>query len=272
MVGEELELSNSNVCISKNQRMHARSDLKMVLAIDGSAINASTTNAASISASLTTTQANDVIVVAFMGEMNTNAACPTISQISSTHLPSTAWSKRSQIQMAGEGGTTSGNIDVEVWWAVASSALSSESITVTLTGTCNDDMALVIFGVSGANTSSPWDSNSSLPAYNTNASSTSKNIASTTFSTSNANDILLSIQGVEVGAGATPSGYTEVNTANNSGGTYGAIIYVAEDIVTATQSSVSQSTTESTDWWGVIADAIQQAPVPPLTFATHWLW
>ena len=85
--------------------------------------------------------------------------------------------------------------DTEVWWALASSPLSSATITVNLAGSI-DDASIVAFGVNGANTSTPWDSNAALPK--TASSTSSGNPTVSGVSTSNANDMLFGFNGDSV--------------------------------------------------------------------------
>lgn len=119
----------------------------MALALDGSAhANGSGT---SIGASLTTANANDVIVVICLA----NGA----DLESITDDAGLTWTKIT------EGG---GSNKIDLWYAIAASALTSNTIT------CNFSVAasfstLDVFGISGANTSSPFDADASTPANGT---------------------------------------------------------------------------------------------------------
>jgi hypothetical protein len=201
------------------------------LALDGTAHFESTNlGGASCTLSLTTKNANDVIVAAVMA----NGA--TVSSISSTHL-NFVLRKREQ--------AADGLSDyLELWHAVGSVALSSESITVKLSGNvtyCTVD----VFGISGANTSTIFDSNSSLPA--------AVQSGDVKLSTSNAHDFIL---------GAYRMGHTPTPTAGAgwtriSGSNYQLVQY---QIVTATQSNLDVAIgTGSGDDNAGIGDAIMGA-------------
>jgi len=102
----------------------------------------------------------------------------------------------------GSTGSTGTTFDLEEWYAVAPSALSSASIAATLSAPDTAATWIAVFGVSGANTAGPFDPNPSLPATSAGAT------PSTTTSTSNANDLLLFA--CAAGAGGVAAGFTSV--------------------------------------------------------------
>lgn len=108
------------------------------LALNGAAHGNAT--AVSTTATLTTTQANDVIIL--FGEANSGP----LTAVSDT--ASLTWHHRADTNSTGN--------DIEEWYAVASSALSADIITATQTASAF--MTIDTFGVSGANTTSPFDS------------------------------------------------------------------------------------------------------------------
>ena len=127
------------------------------LSLDG---NANASNSTALV--LTTTQPNDIIVVHEFNESDALGTENTVSNITDTY--GLHWTERSattspdMIQYAG----SVAGVDNEVWWALATSPLSSDTITINLSGT-TDCESEVAFGVNGANISNPWDSNTSLP-------------------------------------------------------------------------------------------------------------
>ena len=141
----------------------------------------------------------------------------------------------------------SGPQTIYEYYAIAANALSADAITVNFAGTASY-VDLNAFGVSGANTSSPFDSNVSVPA--TPATSTGS------ITTSNANDLI--IAGYRFGSNATPAagaGWTAINAS----GSY----YLSEyQIVSATQAGLV-ATASTGDENGGIVDAIVQASAPP---------
>jgi len=144
----------------------------------------------------------------------------------------------------GSTGSTAATFDLEEWYAVAPSALSSASITATLSAPDTAATWIAVFGVSGANTASPFDPNPSLPATSAGVS------PSTTASTSNANDLLLFA--CAAGAGGVAAGFTSVysNAYPPDQGEY-----VGYEGVSTTQTGLV--TTCGTDSYGAeITDAI----------------
>lgn len=114
----------------------------MALALDGS-VHANAT-ASSVNVSLTTSASNCVIVAI----VTTNSSG--VTGISSTNT--TGWAQRVK--------STPGN-SISIWYGVAASALSSETITVSLGGSAYTTVD--IFGISGADTTQIYDSNGALP-------------------------------------------------------------------------------------------------------------
>jgi len=102
----------------------------------------------------------------------------------------------------GSTGSAAVTFDLEEWYAVASPTLSSATITATLSASDSAATWVAVFAMSGANTTSPFDSNPSLPATSAGTS------PSTTMSTSSANDVLL--YGCAAGTGGMPSGFTSI--------------------------------------------------------------
>lgn len=199
---------------------------------DGSVKNQAWTSASSASASLTTTLTNDMIVVVV--QMTHPSAIRTVSSVTSSPT-SLSFTKRSAKSIAG----TSANIALEVWTAVAASALSSESITVNANSTV-DAGSIVAFGVNGvADTASPWDTEAGLP-YSTTLSNQAA-LPSQTFSTSQADDLLLGISSGDKSAsyGTAPSGWTLIQAANHFGSSRFSSLGLYYKSVSGAQSSAS---------------------------------
>ena len=220
-------------------------------ALDGSATG-SFTSAASGTVTLTTSLSNDVIVVMVEDEDVNNAVVRTVSSVTATGL---AFAHRSTGSI-----NASPYTETEVWWAAAASALSSKTITVTLSGSI-DDASIVAFGVSGANTATPWDANGALPATATGASSANPTVNGV--STSNANDMLLGFTGLSLPGSGTPAtetagaGYTLIQTQVNGGATGASEAAAEYKVVAATQSSVSVAFATANTNWIMTGDAIQ---------------
>ena len=203
------------------------------LALDGNGFANKATSTTSASVTLTTTKTNDVIILDIV---QNGTAVSSVSDVAGLN-----WHQRA---VAGTAGQT-----IYEYYAIAANALSADVITVNFAGAASY-ADLNAFGVSGANTSSPFDSNVSVPA--SPAASTGS------ITTSNANDLI--IAGYRFGSNAAPAAGSGWTTLNASGG-----YYLSEyQIVSATQAGLV-ATASTGDENGGIIDAIVQAAVSPPT-------
>jgi hypothetical protein len=222
----------------------------MTLALDGSAIsNAQSTT--TISATITTSLSPDVIY-AVVAHTTAYSASSTVTG------GGLNWTLR-----AHENQGTPSQFTIETWYAVASASLSSAVITATIAASGNAEM--VVFGVSGANTASIFDTNSAVPAtQKLNLVSPGTITPGGTVSTNNPSDFLiaaLAVQGKAGNAITVPSGFTQIQVA------VGAVtpnIAVAYQIVSSTLTNVAVDATFSGTFSGTIEtvtidDAIQAA-------------
>jgi len=215
---------------------------------------------------LSTSSSNDVIVVMVANEDLHNAVVRTVAAngITATatglgtfthHSFGTGNPPYNQI-------STSPYVDAEVWYAIATSPLSSVLITVTLTG-ATDDASIIAFGVSGANTGTPWDAH---PALNT-AQSTASTVPSVSVTTSNANDMILGFTGIgQAGSSSTAestiAGFTMIQEQLNSAGSDSSLAAAEYELVSSTQTSISVAFSAANTNWVMIGDAIQSAASP----------
>ncbi|MDE1768167.1 MAG: hypothetical protein KGH62_02260, partial [Candidatus Micrarchaeota archaeon] len=238
------------------------------LATDGYAGSAFT-GGSSDSVTLTTSNSPDVIVVFTGLEVpSSNGASLTVSSISDT--AGLTWHKRSSNTFQGTSYPAS-NEDIEGWYAISNSKLTSDQITVTLSGSAVDDWAIMAFGVSGVNTNSPWDLNAGLPTTSTKTGTVS-------ISTNNANDMLLGLVGTTDGNGCGSNPWsasgsnTLIGTVGTNGGNYWWSSGAAYQIVNSIQQSASIGMTAGcgvSDESLMIGDAFQQdvpAGIPPYTY------
>ena len=221
---------------------------------------------------LSTILPNDIIV---LDEANDTGNGPnpvaTISSISDTY--GLTWHERvatSSPAMLGRSGGVVG-LDTEVWWAYATSSLSSDAITPTFSGGTVECEALIAFGVAGANTSNPWDTNGSLPttAINTSASYLGGTDASpsVSVSTNEPSTMLLGFM-------ATPYfGVDDSGSQYNASSGYGLLAYqgsicgggkeadsaVEFQTPVTSQSNATVSFSPAGQDWFAIGDAIQSA-------------
>jgi hypothetical protein len=218
--------------------------VKAEATIDGSA-KASATSGSSFSISLTTSNPNDLLYVSVVSR---SVYVSTISGGSLT------WTCRQSAGSSISWTYSSKKYYLSTWYAIWSSS-GSITITVTMSG-YTSSAAAVAFGVSGVDTTSPFDG-----AY---ASATgSGSPASVSKSTSNAYDMIIGAVGVSSGSSSLPSlnvgsGFTSVNTATQNSGSYRVETSVEYKVVSAPQSGM----TVSFSWgsgcsWGIIADAVK---------------
>lgn len=217
------------------------------LALDGAASNTCTgsSHSATCSVTLTTSNSNDIIIAFANGECAgpVTLGTPTGSGLSFTL-------RKSGVALSlGE------------WWALATSALSSETITITESSTlCGGPpitTSFVVWGIAGANTVTPFDPNMGLPSQNTGIGAS----GSVSVSTSNANDMILGMVGggANIGGGSAGPGFTIIKSDSlaNAASEY--------EVVSSTQSALSVSINFGGNTaWEMFGDAVQAAPAPPI--------
>lgn len=229
----------------------------MALGQDGSAYSTAT-NAQTIAVTLTTADTDDIIVLIFGSELNsvTNQGYITVSSISDT--ASLTWHRRG-------GGTAVNNgiyRNIEEWYAISTAALTSDVITVTVTGPYSSGYTMLnAFGVSGANLSIPFDNNSVLPVVSLKTSS--GGLEATGVSTNN-NTVMAIVgmyaPGLDGNASSLTPGYTVIDF-------FQFVAYPYDTMGTA-YDVLSSALSNATIGWsgpapatgaGVIVDAINEA-------------
>jgi hypothetical protein len=143
------------------------------LALDGSCSSSGTTT---VSCSITTTSTSDVIIVF----VTTDSGTP--------QTPTGGGLTYNSRNTGSISGTT-----VAEFYATASSTLSSATVSDTISGGTTPTSTIIVFGVSGANTGSPFDPNlTTAPTPATGSSS----IPTVTFSTTGTDDMLIGLAGM----------------------------------------------------------------------------
>ena len=236
----------------------------MTLALDGSSSGMSF-GVTTVAAALTTTKTNDIIVV-MVGAEITSGASINVASVAGGGL---TWALRKRLQYNAGRRTPPNPQTYEVWWALAPSALSAVSITATFSGAA-DNATIVAFGVNGAKTLAPWDTNASLPVTNTDVIQTDNNPPSVSgVSTTAVNTMLIagwSNSNAGPALAGPPTGFTEIAFPQESSGSDWSWQEVSYQIVSAAQSSITETFVQGRADWGIIADAIQAA-TPPFTYA-----
>jgi flagellin-like protein len=208
------------------------------LALDGS-ISSSVTTGNTITLTLVTSNANDVLYLSWVG----NGGDRSITGVSSSGT--SGWTQRARI-------SADNDHWLETWYATRTTA-GTTTITITMSSNNNGDCAAVAYGISGADLASPFDGN-----RRTNTG-TNDGSGSVTISTSNANDFILGAIGVDnaptltTGSGFTLIRSQAVGTSRITSDEY--------KIVSTTQSNLAVGYSfSSTEDWAMVVEAIKKAP------------
>ena len=193
---------------------------------------------------LSTSYSNDVIIVS-TGTYSTSSFC-NVSSISDNLTTQLNYILRKQ-EAYKHTIITPYYIDEEEWYATWSSH-GHIAIKVTLKSSTLLEGASVAFGVSFANTSSPFDSNSGLPAVN--GSSAANPLVKV--STSNANDFIDGlVYSSSSGHASAGTGFTAICV--------GAYYGTQNDTVSSIQNSLKDSVTITTGNFAMIGDAVKES-------------
>ncbi|MDE1874387.1 MAG: hypothetical protein KGI04_04725 [Candidatus Micrarchaeota archaeon] len=207
--------------------------------IDGSS-SCSGASAAFCSLSLTTSYANELILLA-----QSNNGAPSCTTPQST--PSLTWTQRTTEPFGTNGelceyyavDSSSGSLSVNAEWTSSTGSLSA-----------------IIFTVSSANTISPYDSNAAVPCV----AASSGSPTSCTLSTTNPNDMIIGYLGAYGGpAISAGSGFALVPSTCPVGGGGAAVEQCGEyKLVSSAQSNLAVTFTGATANTGIIGDAIKK--------------
>ncbi|HMK94827.1 MAG TPA: hypothetical protein VK536_05430, partial [Candidatus Limnocylindrales bacterium] len=200
-------------------------------------------NGKTITTSSMTAQTKELIIVVITGNSN----IPTVSTITDSFGTHLTYSSKISYTSA------SASQCLYVYYAVTGTQTGSFTITVTMSA--SDNYCVQAFGITGANTATPFDSNSNLPAK---ASGTSSSLPTVTgVYTSNANDMILAFEGQTSGATQTAGTSFTAPAAllNNANGLGNNVEY---EMVSQTQSNVGVSFGTSVTPWIMAVEAVQR--------------
>ena len=201
----------------------------------------SVSSGTTITLTLPSCKAGDLIVVAISGSSSSGTLA--VSSVSDT--AGLTYTQRTSEKAGGE--------SLFEWYAFSTGSLSSDTITVRMSAT--HAYSIEAFGFTGVSQSNIFDSNSAVPARSSGSFSTP---SVSGVSTSNANDIIIAMEGDGSGSAQTVgTGYTLIAAQNPSSGQTIAVEY---EVVSTTQSGATVSFGSSTfSNWVMIADAIDPA-------------
>jgi len=233
--------------------------------IDGQA-NANFSGPSTGNVSLTTTQSDDIIVAIVHTETTGSSGYRPVGSIIDT--AGLSWQRRAQYQWAG--GRNSNSNTLEIWWAYAPAALTADMITAHISGGNVDDATILAFGVAGADTTSPFDTNVSLPATATGGASTASTPSVAGASTGATRALVLAVAGSPRAGGTSSSSadFTTLANFTNGGGSDWSSQQTEYKLATAPliNATVAFGTSFTIQNWGLIVDAIKApaAGIAPL--------
>lgn len=131
-------------------------------------------------ATVTTTGGAGGCLIAIIGLQNISTAAPTVSSISSTNT--TGWAKRASV--------TDAHNDLEEWSGTYSGTLSAEALTITLSASVTANAGFQLMAVKGTHSGCSFDSHA---ATTSSTASMSSGVVSMTQTTSQADDLLISM-------------------------------------------------------------------------------
>lgn len=222
-------------------------------ALDGSATG-TWSSGASIKIALTTTKTNDIVVLSIVTySSGTSVTVTSVTDASNV----IQWKSAARSSFVTCSGTQ--EITNTEWYGIAPTALSADSITVALSATPTAGSGIA-FGVSGADTTTPFDPAAGLPKTVSTCAATGSAPTVSAVSTLADTDFIFSLFG----------GYTSVTeTAGAIAGTTGTLVKTVAGTgdsnaaeyraVATSESSVSCAFGTSTTYWGVLCDALMPA-------------
>jgi hypothetical protein len=170
--------------------------------------NSVATTATTIAVSGVNANAGDIVVCVFANIGANGLGVPTAVQ-SVADTNSLSWNARYGSGVVTiDTGSPATKIDLEIWWALASSSVSGDTVMATYSSLGGIGGTAIYFSVSGANTAAPFDSNGSMPAT---VIRTTTGHPTVSVNTNNANDLIFGIifaTGLSLVANHPGSGFT----------------------------------------------------------------
>jgi hypothetical protein len=142
----------------------------------------------------------------------------------------------------------------EEWYAVVSRPLTSDDISVNLSGD-SGLLTMIAFGVSGASVSSPFDMSSGVPV---GVTGTTQGTISAAVTTSCSNDMIIGGAAMYTRTPGAGSGYTLIQSDNGNSTIQDPIseYQLVSSPQTSLEVSFTGQTSPFTETWIIIADAI----------------
>jgi len=226
------------------------------LGIDGSVVAGCGHTTNSCSATLSTLHGYDLIIVYTMESLDLQTTC----NFSVNDTAGLYWTLRGGVSGRNDGTTGTNRDQIAEFWAASPSVLSSDIITESISGCASLEYggeynSLLVVAISGANLSSPFDPNVSLPGL----ASGYGNSPALTLSTGNRQDLIISAGQQSSFGTLTPGpGFAQIFSSGPGGS--------AEEYqtVNAPQTNLTVTFGDDATWyWEIMADAVQAAPPDP---------
>jgi hypothetical protein len=196
---------------------------------------------------------SDLAVPTVTTALTSAGAAITVTSVTSSHL---IFARRAQTSFHDiNHGNGSPWVGAEVWWAYSVGALTSEVITIHLSGAPSQGAVALATEWKGVfNPSSPWDVNVSLPVQ----ASGDVSVAQVTgLSTTNTSPVgmLFSFSGDLAAQPTSPGTWTQDN-AGEATGTTTPRLFMYHQLFSSAQSNATWSSTGTSQNWIFIGDAV----------------
>jgi hypothetical protein len=215
------------------------------------------------SVTFSTTNASMLFVVVGCEVTNATGVHRTVSSVSDNSGTTGTWASipggvtHAPKNYLDNSGATAAYNSLEIWAANAPLAITSKSITVTLSGTV-DDCVLIAFGADGANTTTPGDTNASIAGLGAYAGGFTAPTVTGVSTTATNTFMIFAYQSVSNTDAGDPTGFTRIAYANNGGGSNNCELGVSYQRFSSTQSSATYtSATAGINGWTAVALAIK---------------
>lgn len=241
----------------------------MTITLDGHALSNDTNGVSTKTVTLTTTQTNDIVyLVIHQSDLTNNRSISSVADVAGL-----TWNLRFSSHTQASSGATSWN-NIDIYEAVAASALSSDVITVNISGT-SDHLVLNAFAFNGLYTAAPNDTNAGLPFIGING--TNVNALPTIsggVSTSKTSDVLIAVYAanenfpsdiaarMEPGVGGSPGGYTLIDNFAPGSGSLWERLSSAYKVISGPISAQAHTISTNSNHTKFIVDALT-ADKPP---------
>lgn len=245
----QLQIQGQTVVFGSNQSGSSSTFSSNSPTIDNTVTNTNSGGrhgSSTMTVTLSTSNTNDVIMI-IVGNCDSGKSVNFI-----TDSAGLTYHRRTTYNNIGNGD------DVEVWYAISSNKLSSDQITVKMTSKPGWPWGVVAYGVSGANTNSPFDGSDTTASSDPTGNGNNPSSLATVSRSANAGDLLIGalVEDQNSQAPTAYSGMTMIGSALYSGGGGGA--GDSESISTSGTYTIGFNLAQA-DSWGVIATAIQPA-------------